>query len=85
MMTLSFDITADKMQQLSHSETGAQAPRLKDRRRNSGKRVLVDHGITVGRDNLVAGAEYLDSRGIEPAIVRRVLLALLAADPARLA
>lgn len=68
------------MQQISHIETGTQAPRLKDRRRNSGKRALVEHGIGVGRENLIAGAEYLDARGIEPEIIRRVLLALLAGE-----
>jgi hypothetical protein len=70
------------MQEHSHSATGMQAPRLKDRRRNSGKRARVDQGISAGRENLVAGAEYLHSRGIEPEIIRRVLLALLAGEPA---
>ncbi len=70
------------MQEHFHIANGMQAPRLKDRRRNSGKRACVDQGVSVGRENLVAGAEYLHSRGIEPEIIRRVLLALLAGEPA---
>ncbi len=57
------------------------APAFKERRKDTRKRDIVARGIHAGRDNVLIGVEYLQSRGIEARIIRRVLLRLWSRRP----
>lgn len=51
-------------------------PFFRERRKDARKRDMVARGRHAARNNLVSGVEYLQARGIEGHIIRRVLLQL---------
>lgn len=60
------------------------APRPQaERRKNTRQRDVVARGVAAGDTNVLAGVEYLQSRGIDAQIIQRVLLQLLARRSAR--
>ncbi len=61
------------MQEHLHTHPTQAAPRFRERRD------IVAHGVSAGQTNVVRGVEYLQSRGIETDIIKRVLLQLLKA------
>ncbi len=67
------------MQEHHHTHPTPAAPRFRERRKNARKRDIVAHGVSAGQTNVVRGVEYLQSRGIETDIIKRVLLQLLKA------
>ncbi len=66
------------MQEHLYTNAALEAPRFRERRKNLRKRGVVANGVIAGQANVVSGVEYLQSRGIEADIIKRVLLALLA-------
>ncbi len=66
------------MQEPLQPNAALDAPRVRERRKNLRKRGVVANGVIAGQANVVSGVEYLQSRGIEADIIKRVLLALLA-------
>ena len=51
-------------------------PARRERRKDARKRDIVARGTVAGRVNLLCGVEFLQFRGIEAHIIRRVLLQL---------
>ncbi len=64
------------MQVHRHLNSTLDVPPGRERRSDTHKRDIVARGIHAGRDNVLIGVEYLQSRGIEARIIRRVLLRL---------
>lgn len=64
------------MQEYPHTNPAGR-PSFGERRRNLRKRDIVAKGVLAGQSNVIAGVEYLKSRGIEADIIARVLLRLL--------
>ena len=65
------------MQEHVHSQSAPDTPGFRERRKDTRKRDVVARGAHAGRDNVLSGVEYLQARGIEAHIIRRVLMRLL--------